>query len=226
MNAVAYLRVSGQSQVVGTGFDRQHLACHTYASLHRLELAEMFREEAVSGTADEDSRPAFQAMIAYMLDGGIKTVIIERLDRLARMLDLQMQLVLYVASKGLTLISADTGEDITAAVMGDPMRKAMVQMQGVFAELDKSMIVAKLRKGRERTKLKNGRCEGQKPFGHYGREAETLRTITLFSLQKITCRDIAERLNQQGYKTRSGRPWSPAVVAKILRRELLTQKSA
>jgi len=42
----------------------------------------------------------------------------------------------------------------------------MVQMQGVFAELEKSKLVKKLRKAREAVRERDGRCEGRKPYGH------------------------------------------------------------
>ena len=44
------------------------------------------------------------------------------------------------------LYSANTGENVTQAIKDDPVKKAMVQMQGVFAELEKSRLVKKLRK--------------------------------------------------------------------------------
>ena len=60
---------------------------------------------------------------------------------------------------------------------GAPMLKAMIQVQGVFSELDKSMLVAKLRKARQAKKNKTGQCEGRKPFGFYPGEAKTLKRI-------------------------------------------------
>jgi len=50
-------------------------------------------------------------------------------------------------------------------MQADPMMKAMVQMQAVFAELDKSLLVRKLKKARRLKKQRNGHCEGRKPFG-------------------------------------------------------------
>jgi DNA invertase Pin-like site-specific DNA recombinase len=146
---VAYYRVSGMSQVEGDGFDRQALAVATwvttqsaYGADYRLE--HQYFEKGVPGKTDEEGRPAFQQMIADLLGNGCRTIVIESLDRLARGYAIQEQLITYLASKGLTLISANTGEDITAAMMGDPMKRAMVQMQGIFAELDQNMLVAKL----------------------------------------------------------------------------------
>ena len=41
--AVAYLRVSGASQIDGTGFDRQHQSCAEYAQQNGLHLVDVFR---------------------------------------------------------------------------------------------------------------------------------------------------------------------------------------
>src|SRR5258708_6982056 len=179
---VAYCRVSGMSQVEGDGFLRQRGAILGWMTNQNMagkpyRLEHIYDEEGVSGKTDAEERPAFQRMIGELLGNGCRTIVIESLDRLARGYAIQEQLITYIASKGLTLIAANTGEDITAAMMGDPMKRAMVQMQGIFAELDKNMLVAKLRKARERKKAKDGQCEGRKAFGHYPGEATVLNTI-------------------------------------------------
>jgi DNA invertase Pin-like site-specific DNA recombinase len=225
MNAVAYLRVSGQSQIEGTGFDRQLKSCFKLGSSLKMTVLRVFREEAISGTKDVQARPAFQEMVAYMLDTGIKIVIIEEMGRLAREYRIQEQLLLYLAAKKLTLYAANTGENITEAILADPMRKALVQIQGVFAELDKSMIVAKLRKGRERTKAIEGRCEGQKPYGgdpKHPEEIEILAEIRRLRTTGIFCYQVADELNTRGILARSGGLWSAQVISKILRRNKVT----
>lgn len=219
MNACAYIRVSGASQLSGTGFDRQSDICQAWANLRGFALTETFREEAVSGTLDMEDRPAFQRLIAHMLDTRTKILVVESLDRLARTLQVQQQLILYIASKGIDLYAANTGENITEAVMSDPMRKAMVQIQGVFAELDKSMIVAKLRKGRERTKQKQGRCEGQKPYGHYPAEAPILARMRALRASGLYHHQIADALTSEGVTARNGGFWNGAIIARILRRQ-------
>ncbi len=40
----------------------------------------------------------------------------------------------------------------------------MVQIQGVFAELDKSLLVRKLCKAREQKRVESGKCEGRKGY--------------------------------------------------------------
>jgi site-specific DNA recombinase len=109
------------------------------------EIYRVLREEAVSGTLGEADRPVFQEMFSEILRDGVMTIMVEGLDRLARELRIQEQLLIYLASKGITLISACTEEDVIAAVHEDPMRKAMLQIQVVFVELGKNLLVRKLR---------------------------------------------------------------------------------
>jgi DNA invertase Pin-like site-specific DNA recombinase len=224
IKAVGYMRCSGMGQDTGDTWDRQDASIRSYASLHGFEIERMYREVGISGKTEQEERPAFQEMIGDLLANGCRTVILESMDRLAREYRVQEQLIIYIASKEIQLISANTGENITEAMAGDPMRRAMIQIQGIFAELDKNLLVAKLRKARQRKKDRNGSCEGQKPFGFYENEKQTLKKILDIGSCPIGL--IVETLNHfpELYPTRSGRPWNPAVVARIIKRETVHQK--
>ena len=219
--AVAYCRVSSKGQQNnGTGLDRQKEIITAFAKRKSYKLIEVYKE-AMTGT-DAD-RPEFAQMLADLLSNGCRVIIVERLDRLARDLGVQLQLVGLLCSKGITLMSADTEQDVTAAFSGDPMLKAMIQVQGVFSELDKSMLVKKLRKARETKKAKTGRCEGRKPFGYYQGEAETLKRIKQLyrkprDEKRLGFYQIATILNKEGLPTRSGVLWHGSHVSTILKR--------
>jgi DNA invertase Pin-like site-specific DNA recombinase len=219
----AYLRVSGKGQVEGTGFDRQMDEIRRYAEKHGLEITATFREEGVSGTADETDRPAFQAMVAEILKDGVDTVIVEGLDRLAREYRIQESLLIYLASKGITLISARTGENVTKAMMSDPMKKALVQMQGIFSELEKSLLVKKLRIAREKMRETRGKCEGQKGYSEVDpdliKRIRRLRRLPFKgATKKRTFQEIANILNTEGRSTKQGLTFTAAGVANILAR--------
>lgn len=218
ISACAYMRCSGKGQVEGDTWDRQHEAIATCATAKGFSLDYEFREPAVAGKTEADDRPAFQEMIGTLLGNGCKTIIVESLDRLAREYRIQEQLIIYIASKGLTLISANTGENITEAMMGDPMRRALVQIQGVLAELDKNMIVAKLRKARARKRANGERCEGAKPFGSLPSERDILGRIVRLRQDGFTPGAIARGLNAHGIPTRYGTLWYASTVSKILHR--------
>lgn len=222
---VAYLRVSGKGQVEGTGLDRQLDTITGWAKHAGGTVERVYREEGVSGTLDESHRPEFARMVEDLLSNGCRTVVVESLDRFARDLGVQMQLLAYLMSKGLTLISASTGDDVTAAVADDPMRRAMVQMQGIFSELDKNLLVRKLRKGRERRRAETGKCEGRPFFGtKAGEEATVQRIKELYRKphggSRRSFQEVADLLNGEPllYPTRSGRPWAKGTVYQIVKR--------
>jgi RNase adaptor protein for sRNA GlmZ degradation len=102
--------------------------------------------------------------------------------------------------------------------VSEPMQKALVQIQVVFAELERSMLVARLRESREQTKTKLGRCEGRKPYGHYASEAPILAQIRSMRDSGMTHDRIASTLDSRGIPARLGGNWRAAVISKILRR--------
>jgi DNA invertase Pin-like site-specific DNA recombinase len=105
MMAHAYLRVSGRGQVEGDGFPRQFAAIQQYAGSHEITIARVFREKGVSGTVDGVDRPAWVDMITCARDAGVKVIVIEKLDRLARDLMIQERILADLKSRGVTLIS-------------------------------------------------------------------------------------------------------------------------
>src|ERR1035437_5455964 len=138
-----------------------------------MTIARVFREEGVSGTIEGMDRPAWVEMIAGILTNGVKTIIIEKLDRLARDLMIQEHIIADLQRRGITLVSV-AEPDLCS---DDPTRKLMRQIMGAIAEYDKSMIVLKLRGPRQRMRAREGRCEGAKPYGTRPGEAEILATI-------------------------------------------------
>ncbi|GAB6127221.1 recombinase family protein [Humidesulfovibrio idahonensis] len=224
--AYAYVRVSGKGQVEGDGFRRQEAEIEAYAKSHGYEVAHVYREEGVPGTACEADRPAFQDMVSAILRNGVRTIIVEGLDRLAREYRIQETLLVYLASKGISLIAARTGENVTEAVMADPMRKALVQIQGVFAELEKGMLVKKLRQARDRKREVEGRCEGR-PAYTKDTLPEALR-IALGAIKAMRRTNpgqkrksypvVAAELNSMGIVTLSGASFTGANVQSIWNR--------
>ncbi len=217
----AYLRVSGKSQPDGHGFDRQLDTIQKYCSGNGCEIAKVFREQ-VSGTRDEAHRPGFSEMVTEILANHVNTVVVESLDRLAREYRIQESLLVYLASKEITLIAANTGQDITKAIRDDPMKKALIQIQGIFAELDKSQLVARLKKGREKKKLTEGWREGPAPYGELPGEKEVLKRISYmrrrssrYQSRPRTFKSIAGQLNDEGVLTRSGVMWTASLAANL-----------
>jgi DNA invertase Pin-like site-specific DNA recombinase len=218
--AYAYIRVSTTGQLTGYGPERQEEMIRLFARRAGYDIAAIY-QDAHTGT--EADRPEFTKMLAAMMSNGVKTVIVESLDRLARDVTIQSILLAKLACEKLTLVAANTGEDITAALEADPMRRALVQMQAVFAELDRRMTVQRLRKGRDAKRALTGRCEG--PLPYRCDPERPLETATLARMQelkaqrpRLSLQKIADALNAEQRPTRTGTPWSRILVWQTLQK--------
>ena len=219
--AVAYLRVSDISQINGTGFDRQAEAIKSFAKSRNYSIIREYRE---SHTGTDGDRPVFNEMIKELLNNHCRVVIVERLDRLARDLSVQMNLLALLMRHKITLFSASTGQNVTEDMKTDPMLKALIQIQGTFAELEKSLLVAKLQKARKLKREKTGSCEGKKPFGYYEGEEETLKLIKKLHRKphkekRLGYYKIARILNEKGVPSRTGVPWNGMTIKGILEKK-------
>lgn len=212
--AFAYLRVSGRGQIDGDGFDRQLLSIQNYAASANIKIAKVFKEEGISGTVEGMDRPAWIDMIAAVMANGVKTIIIEKLDRLARDLMIQEHIVQDMQRRGITLVSV-AEPDLCS---DDPTRKLLRQIMGAIAEYDKSMIVLKLRGARTRARGRNGHCEGRKAFGHNEWEPDIILRMQLLRDQGLGYDAIAAKLNADKIPTRTGSKWYGTTVHKILAR--------
>ena len=124
MKAFAYLRVSGRGQVEGDGFARQLGAIRSYAAAQTITIARVFREEGISGTSEGMDRPAWVEMITSILTNGVKTIVIEKLDRVARDLMVQETIIADLRRHGFEIISV-AEPDLMAT---DPTRILMRQL--------------------------------------------------------------------------------------------------
>jgi len=215
--AVTYLRVSGFGQVEGDGFPRQREACDVYARTNGLVIVDEYRDEACSGCTDADAREGFGAMIERIAGNGVRVVLVERADRLARDLIVSETLIGTLRKLGVRVIEACSGLDLTDTT--DPSRILIRQVLGAVAEFNRREIVGKLAKARRRIRDARGRCEGRKPYGCNEAESAGLnRLLELVHGQKLTYRKAAATLTAEGVPTRGGKPWTPFAVAKIAKR--------
>jgi DNA invertase Pin-like site-specific DNA recombinase len=212
VKAFSYLRVSGKGQVDGDGFPRQRAAIKQYALANGIRIVREFREEGISGAVENMDRPAWAELMATLHSNGVRTILVERLDRLARDLMIQETAIADLRKNGFDLVSV-AEPDLMAT---DPTRVLMRQLMGAVAQYDKAQIVAKLRGARMRKKAREGHCEGRKPFGYYAGEAETLERLKSLRAAGMGFDRIARELNGQGVPTRSGKPWHGVVVNRIL----------
>jgi DNA invertase Pin-like site-specific DNA recombinase len=209
MKAFAYLRVSGKDQVDGDGFPRQLAEIKAYAKAHGIRIVRVFEERGVCGETEWENRPAWSELVASL--NGVKMILVESLNRLARELFIQEYVLRDLKKRGVTLISVRE-QDIDSS----PERILFRQIMGAIAQYDKTMIVMKLRGARQRMKAKMGRCEGAKPYGSLPGEDAVLGEMRRMAADGHSMAAIARELNSRGVMPRRGKAWHPYAVSRML----------
>ena len=156
-NEVAlYGRVSTQSQQIET----QLRECREYCRRNGVTFYKTYADVGLSGTTA--SRPQLDEMLTDLRAGKIKTIIIYKLDRLGRSVSNLCNLLAEFRNRNVRLISISDGLD---SQTDNPMSRAFWQLLAVFSQLEKEIIVERVRSGLERAKAqgkKLGRPAGSK----------------------------------------------------------------
>ena len=216
--AFAYLRTSSAANV-GEDKDsdkRQLAAIQAHATRAGLEIVDTFNDAAVRGTDPIDSRPGFAAMLERIEGNGVRTVVVETSSRFARDLMVQEVGFAMLQARGINLIAADSP---TSFLDDTPTARLIRQVLGAVSEFEKAMVVAKLRGARDRKRKTGVKVEGRKSI------AETKPDVVALARRlnrkapkggQRTLRQIAAEMAAAGHLTRTGKPYAPAAVARML----------
>jgi DNA invertase Pin-like site-specific DNA recombinase len=227
MRAVAYIRVSTDKQAEkGFGLDVQTATVKAWAKANGYRLLTICKDEGISGTKDAADRPGLREALNLLQEGKAEALVVPRLDRLARSLSVQEAALAHAWRSGARMFSCDSGE-VLCDDPDDPMRTAMRQMMGVFSQLERSMLTARMRAGRQMKAQKGGYAFGAPPLGYAAHdgalvkdqaEQETLQRILHLKASGHSLRSIAATLEAEGHKPKRSARWHPQTLAAILSR--------
>lgn len=220
MRALSYIRVSGRGQADGDGPCRQREAIERFCRSQKLSLVGEYADLGVSGATELTERPELARLLDRLESDGIRTVVIERADRLARELMVQEVILAQFSKAGARVLTAD-GVDLTSEA--DPTRRLIRQVLGAVAEFEKNVLVLKLRAARDRKRVRGDRVEGAKPYGDNPAEQAVIERMRVLRRKPPKGRrrplsSVAVQLNLEGHRNRSGRPWSAQMVHHVLSR--------
>jgi DNA invertase Pin-like site-specific DNA recombinase len=224
---IGYVRVSTEKQAEdGLGLAVQEKSILRWAREHGHRLVRIVRDEAVSGALPAEERLGLAEALSLIRNGKAAGLVIARLDRLARELTVQEAILAQVWRHGGTVFASDTGE-IARDDPDDPMRTAMRQMMGVFSQLERAMIGARLRAGRKLKAERGGFAYGSPPFGFKAEggglveepeEQKALKRIRQLARRGASLRTIAQTLESEGYHPKRSSRWHPETLRLILGR--------
>jgi len=147
-----YLRVSTDRQTT----DNQEAALREVAARAGWQVTEVYVDQGISGAKGREARPAFDRMCKDAVRRKFDMVAAWSVDRLGRSLQDLIAFLSELRGAGVDLFLHQQGLDTTT-----PMGKAMFQMAGIFAELERSMIASRVHAGLDRARAQ-GKQLGRK----------------------------------------------------------------
>ena len=228
MKLVAYLRVSTDRQAEeGLGLKVQEQGIRRWARSGGHRVAVWCRDEGVSGSNGIDQRVGLLDALTALKEHRADALVVYRVDRLARALTIQEATLAKVWDLGGTVFAVDLGE-IQRDDPDDPMKTALRQMVGVFAQLERGMIAARLRAGRRLKHERGGYAGfGSPAYGHRAEDRElapdkdeqsALARIRELHVAGASLREIGATLTAEGHKARRSDRWHPETLRRIVAR--------
>jgi DNA invertase Pin-like site-specific DNA recombinase len=137
-NVALYLRVSTDQQTI----ENQRRELRAAAQRHGWNVVAEFSDNGVSGSKGRDKRPGFDQLLQGIGRKEFDLVAAWSVDRLSRSLSHLVTFLGEIHGKGVDLYLHTQGLDTST-----PAGKALFQMMGVFAELERSIIMERIHAG-------------------------------------------------------------------------------
>lgn len=153
--AALYLRVSTDRQ----NTHNQEAALREVAARAGWEVVEVYVDQGISGAKGRAARPAFDRLCADAVRRKFDLVAAWSVDRLGRSMQDLVAFLSEIHAAGVDLFLHQQGLDTTT-----PMGKAMFQMAGIFAELERAMIRERVNAGLARARAQ-GKQLGRRKIG-------------------------------------------------------------
>ena len=230
LRLVGYTRVSTESQVDSESLPAQRALLRAWAKANGHRLGAIYEDAGVSGSNGLEARPGLYDSLEAITSGTADGMVVKDLSRFARRLTVQEAVLAKVWDRGAVVYSIEDGGAVMEDDPDDPMRTAMRQMRGVFAELDRGMIVKRMKDGRKHKADRGGYAGyGSPPFGwcsqggelvEVAHEQEALVLMRALHCQNESTTRIAHLLNEAGHAAKRGGVWSSATVSRVLTRPL------
>jgi DNA invertase Pin-like site-specific DNA recombinase len=224
MDLVSYLRVSTDGQADLFGLPVQRRAVQRWAVSNGHRIVEEIIDAGVSGARDAADRPGLSSALDMLRPPPqARGLIVARLDRLARSLTVQEAVLAVVWKAGGAVFTADGGF-VDQDDADDPMRTAIRQVQGVFAQLERALVANRMRDGRRLKAESGAHAVGQHPFGQRsggpGRDGVVHDVERILTLRRegASYRAICSVLDGERLRPRRAEVWLPMVVRRIAER--------
>ena len=221
MRAAAYFRVSDEDQVDGFSLDAQRRAFQDFCRQRGWDVEVTYDDEGRSAWGESISkRPGYRRMLEDARAGRFDVLVTHTLDRLSRNLRVMLETFHLFSQHKVTYVSITQDIDYTTAE-----GKLFMTMLGAFAQYFSDNLSGHTRKGMEE-RAKQGMFNGEPPFAYercdaecFGKDdahpgchiepdkaAAVVEMFQRYASGTESMTTLADRLNQQGFRTKGKRP--------------------
>lgn len=223
-NVVAYIRVSTEGQVDKYGLDAQRKDIMEYCRDHDMYISKWYEEKGVSGV--KDARPEFDKILyGEITNPPYEAVVVAKNDRVARDINVYYYFKMLLKKKEIELISVaeDFGE---FGIMAHFLEAFTL----CVAEMERKNITQRTLSGRMQKAGKGGYAGGRPPYGYYVSDgmlkvdqeaAECVRKVFALRATGMTLKEIAKKMNDEGYRTQKGNLFGITNIQNVLKNERL-----
>ena len=183
---------------------------------------QIYTDAGVSGAMKLASRPAGRDLLEAMKQGD--TVIASKLDRMFRSASDAIDNFELFKARGVELILYDISNEPVSSGVG----KLIMTILAAVADMERVRIRERMADGRKAKKAKGGPI-GNIPFGYKkigeGRaavlvedenEQHAMRVMRELFQNRGTYPSISRHLAEAGYKSRSGEPYTPMAIRRVV----------
>jgi len=219
MNAIGYIAVFDGEQRSNSqaAYDAQKHKIEEYASNHGMIVTKWICDNV----KDEDERPGLEEIIyGEIPTQSYEAFLMVNSDLISRDIYTYYYYRMLLDRKGIRLISII--EDFGDSNIYAPIIEAFTRF---VAEMERQNLKKRTSSGRKAKALNGGYSGGRAPMGYKvvnhqlvinPEEAAAVRRAFELRDQGVVMLEIVERLNEEGYKTRSGKPFVISTVQSIL----------
>lgn len=183
-----YLRVSTGSQTV----ENQRLELAAVAEQRGWTVCELYSDNGVSGAKGRDKRPAFDRLCKDACAGKLDIIAAWSIDRIGRSLGHLVEFMDELRAQNVGLYLHQQQLDTSTAA-----GRAFLQMAGVFAEFERSLIVERVHAGLARARAQGKRLGRKRVAESVERRIRELRAKGLGKLKIARTLDIGTSVVQR-----------------------------
>ena len=204
MNTIGYIRHSKAEQGRRMSPALQRRAIEKWATDQGVKVTAWYTDSA-PGSAPIAKRPGLQDALAQL--GPESVLVVYRLDRLARDLELQIRLFRIVTTAGARIVSTMDEGTINGPDVDDPDAEFLRNLQGALAQREVRVLGKRIRDGIRAKKAQGRRWNSQAPYGFRWdandelaesvAEQRTIKLVVKLQQQGTTYREIISELTRR-----------------------------